>query len=360
MRRALFAIILCLSKVAIAQPSAASQPIAPELAVVFARTGIDISAVRVETPAAATFPLIDAHNHLNANMTAEALIDVMDRAGVEAMVLMPRHYRAPSDGGGASDAQALDYAQRYPGRFIAFVGGQRDDLGPRSSVWRNPGDAYFLLREFDDKLRNADYKGLGEFILVHHAYDVGGGETGGEVHIRVDSGPMRQIATLAAERRIPVLFHAEAEEVPAEQAEALIASFPRTLFIWAHNCGRASAEQTARRLRRFPNLMCDLGHMFNGPRTQGGYGKGWPRKTPWVHLVQDDAGRILPEMKQLFEAFPDRFMIGTDTAHTPFLRHYGYRIAIFRVLLAQLAPEAGRKIGFENARRVFARSAGRD
>ncbi len=101
--------------------------------------------------------------------------------------------------------------------------------------------------------------------------------------------------------------------------------------------------------------MCDLGGVLNGPRTKGGYGKYWPRKTPWIFLVQDDAGRVLPDMKRLFEEFPDRFMIGTDTAHTPYLRSYGYRIAIFRVMLVQLKPEAARKIGFENARRLFKR-----
>lgn len=360
MRKILITIIVCFPTVAFAQASVAPQPFTAELETVFARAGVDLSAVRVETPAAAVFPLIDAHNHLNANIAAETLIGLMDRAGVEAMVLMPRHYRAPSDGGAASDEQALDYAQRYPGRFIAFVGGQRDDLGPRSSVWRDPSHAHFLLREFSNKLASRRYQGLGEFILVHHAYDVGGGETGGEVRMRVDHDLMRRIAALAAERGVAVLFHAEAEENPAKEVEALIAASPRTLFIWAHNCGRAGAEQTAQRLSRLSNLMCDLGHMFNGPRTQGGYGKGWPRKTPWVHPVQDDTGRIVPEMKQLFEAFPDRFMIGTDTAHTPHLRSYEYRIAIFRVMLAQLAPEAARKIGAENARRVFARSGGKD
>jgi predicted TIM-barrel fold metal-dependent hydrolase len=106
--------------------------------------------------------------------------------------------------------------------------------------------------------------------------------------------------------------------------------------------------------------MCDFGSMSNGPRNQGGYGRAWPRKTPWVHQVQDDVGRIPPEMKQLFETFPDRFMIGTDVAHTGQLKTYRYRIDLFRIMLAQLAPEAARKIGAENARRVFARSATRE
>lgn len=101
--------------------------------------------------------------------------------------------------------------------------------------------------------------------------------------------------------------------------------------------------------------MCDLGHMFNGPRTLGGYGKYWPRKTPWIHLVQNDNGSLVPEMKELFESFPDRFLIGTDTAHTPVLRFYEYRIAIFRVFLAQLSAPTARKIGFENAEALFAK-----
>lgn len=358
MHKTLFAIILGFSGAAISQPDAAGQSIAPEVAAIFNRASIDISAVRVEAPAAATLPLIDAHNHLNGNMAAEALIGRMDNAGVEAMVLLPRHYRSSSDGGLASDEQALEYSRRYPGRFIPFIGGQRDDLGPHAI--NNPSNVYFVLREFKAKLEIGDYGGLGEFILVHHAYDVGAGEKGGEVRIQVDHGTMRQVAALAAGQRVPVLFHAEAEEKPAREAEALIGAFPDTLFIWAHACGRASADETARRLQRFPNLMCDLGHMFNGPWTMGGYGKGWPRRTPWVYLVQDDTGRVLPEMKRLFEAFPDRFMIGTDTAHTPYLNSYEHRIAIFRVMLAQLAPEAARMIGAENARRVFMKPAKRE
>jgi len=358
MRRGLVAIALCLLGAATVSPPAASQPVSAELGGILSRTGVEIAAVQIEAPSAATMPLIDAHNHLNANIRAESLIEAMDRAGVESMVLMPRHFRDPKDGGAATDEQGLDYSRRYPGRFIPFVGGQRDDLGPRSI--ENQLNVHFVLRDFSDKLGKGDYRGLGEFILVHHAYDVGGGETGGEVRIPVDHDAMRRVAALAAKQRVPVVFHAEAEERPAREAEALLAAFPNTLFIWAHACGRASADETARRLRSYPNLMCDLGSMYNGPRTQGGYGKEWPRKTPWVHLVQDGAGRILPEMKQLFETFPDRFMIGTDTAHTAYLKFYRYRIDMFRVMLAQLAPEAARKIGAENARRVFASPATRE
>jgi predicted TIM-barrel fold metal-dependent hydrolase len=289
-------------------------------------------------------------------MTEQQLLKRMNGAGIATMALMPRHYGSARAGGRGSDEQALDYAKKHPGRFVAFVGGQREDLLAGSPVWRNKASADALINEFDRKLSTGQFRGLGEFILVHHAYDVGGGEGGSEVRIRADSDLMRRMAALAAKHHVPLVFHAEAEPEPAKQVEALIAAEPKARFVWAHNCGRASAEATAARLERFPNLMCDLGHMFNGPRTEGGYGKRWPRKTPWNFMVQDDAGRVLPEMKRLFETFPDRFMIGTDTAHTPALKAYGYRIAIFRVMLAQLSPDAARKIGAENARRIFARS----
>ncbi len=322
----------------------------------FAKTGVNRSDVKVENTEAAHIPLIDGHNHLNRDIPAETLIEAMDRAGVKRMVLMPRHYKSPGDSGLSSDEQAKDYARKYPGRFIPFIGGQRDDLGPRSRRWNELDTLGSLLAEMKGKLRTGEFFGLGEFILVHHAYEIANtNETGGEVKIRVDSPGMKEIAKLAAQYQVPVLFHAEAEPGVVKEVVRLFESVPHTQFIWAHNCGRSSADRIGKFLSRYPELTCDLGHMFNGPYTQGGYGKYWPRKTPWIHLVQDDDGKIVPEMKALFEMFPDRFVIGTDVAHTPMLIHYEYRIAIFRVMLAQLAVPTARKIGYENAERLFAR-----
>lgn len=358
MRGAIVVIAASLLGVALFPSLATGQGERVDMAGIFGRTGVIRAGVRIETPAAATFPLVDAHNHLNGNISAEQLLEAMDRSGVEAMVLMPRHYRNPGAGGAATDEQALQYSRRYPGRFIPLVGGQRDDLGERGID--RPGNTSTVLRELAAELDRGggEYRGLGEFILVHHAYPpVSDGEAGGEVRIRVDHDAMRRIAALAAKVRLPVVFHAEAEEKPAREAEALFAAYPDTVFVWAHACGRASAADTARRLRAFPNLVCDLGSMSNGPRSLAGYGRQWPRESPWVHQVQDNDGRIVPEMKVLFEEFPDRFMIGSDVAHTGQLKTYRYRMDLFRVMLSQLSLEAARKIGAENARRVFAQAA---
>lgn len=87
----------------------------------------------------------------------------------------------------------------------------------------------------------------------------------------------------------------------------------------------------------FPNLICGLGGMTGEGQTYG-YGTYWPRYTKWIHLIEDGAGRLFPQFRQLYEDFPDRFLIGNDVAHTPGLQTYQARIARFRVLLSQLTP----------------------
>jgi len=300
-----------------------------------------------------TLPIIDVHGHLNGDMRAERLVDLMNRAGVKSMVLMARYYGGKKNGGNGSDQQALEYSTRFPGRFIPFVAGQRGDLGRQHSrAWQEStriGDAF--LDEARDKLARGGFYGLGEFILRHYAYSAFGSQGGDDVDLPVDSYLMHRIAGLAAHHHVPVLFHAEAEPDVLAAVRRLVNSEPGTRFIWAHNCGRTSADEIRKLLTDFPNLMCDLGGM-SAP-TPYGYGTYWPKRTPWMHVIENGFGVLYPEMVALFDDFPDRFMIGTDCAHTPALDTYLARIDRFRKLLTQLKPDTAKKLAYENAERVF-------
>ncbi|MFC1491454.1 amidohydrolase family protein [Nitrospinota bacterium] len=297
--------------------------------------------------------IIDAHNHLNGDLTEDRLLGLMDAAGVKGMVLMARYYKGAFNAGDGTDEQAASYAARHPGRFIPFVAGQRGDLGPRNrQVWEGPSDlGDSFLASARQKLESGAFRGIGEFIIRHYAYSSSGSEGGGGVDLPLDSFLMARIAALGAEFRVPVLIHLEAEPAQVEAMERLLAAHPKTTFIWAHNCGRGSAVAIGEFLSRFPHLMCDLGGMTAD--RQGGYGTFWPRRTPWIHLVEDGTGKLYPEMRKLFERFPRRFMVGTDCAHTPALDTYLSRIERFRVWLSQLTPGAARRIGYENAAELF-------
>jgi hypothetical protein len=109
-------------------------------------------------------------------------------------------------------------------------------------------------------------------------------------------------------------------------------------------------------LARYHNLSCDLGGMPNAPFAP--YGGYWPKKTPWMFLIEDGNGELFPEMKALYEAFPDRFFLGTDPAFTPALRAYTRRIERFRQLLSGLTPETARRLAFQNANELFQKRGG--
>lgn len=306
-------------------------------------------------------PFVDFHTHLQKRVTAEQLVAYMDQARVGRMVLMPLYY---GDGGGAvndgegSDEQALDYAKRFPGRFVPFVGMQRPELVNRSR-WISPDNAAMsLLAETDWKLRSGEYFGMGEFMLRFYPYSTSLGNVAvSDMDHPADSSLMQLFASLSAKYRVPMVIHCEAEPEAAAAMVSLIERNPEATIVWAHNCGRSSAASIRTMLQRYPNLYVDLGLMMNtGPE---GYGSYWPRRTPWMHLIAYPSKQLLPGMHQLFEEFPDRFFVGTDTAHARVYQYYEVGAMRWRIFFEQLTPDTARKIAYENADRQFRRGTER-
>jgi hypothetical protein len=302
-----------------------------------------------------TLPLFDAHNHLQHDQSAEMLIKWMDEAGVRRMALVPRHY---TDDGWATDEMALAFAQRFPDRFAAFIGGQRNDLWQRDAWYR---DSFFL--EAEPKAKSGDFQGLGEFIIVHYGYNRYVSTThqniAGDKRLPLDTPLMNKLFALSETSSLPLLIHAEAEPDMSLQMQRMLQKWPRTRVIWAHNCGRAPAVQVANFLKAFPYLTCDLAGMAVPMPNPFGWGTFNTRAgadyRPDSHVtrIQENDGTINPSMRDLFEQFPDRFLIGTDIAHPFAYSRYGDVITAFRRLLSQLSPETARKIGNDNAERLF-------
>lgn len=309
-------------------------------------------------------PLVDFHTHIQKRAAAEDLIQKMDASNVARLVLMPLYY---GDGGGAindgegSDEQARDYGRRFPDRFVPFVGMQRGELNGREVIRNSTDIGLRLLRQTGEKLASGEFFGMGEFMLRFYPYTTAQGIVAtSDMDYPVDGWFMRQCADLSARYRAPMVFHAEAEPHVADAARRLFEAHPQAVFVWAHNCGRSSAVDIVAMFERYPNLYADLGHMtYSGPGVNS-YGTGWPRRTQWTHLVVDERGNLLPEMKALFERYSGRFTIGTDTAHARVYETYLNRIPRWRYVLGQLSPSAARNLAYGTAERLFRMtSAGR-
>jgi len=302
-----------------------------------------------------TMPLFDAHNHLQYDESAEVLIKWMDEAGVRRMALIPRHYK---DDGRATDEMALAFAQCFPDRFIAFIGGQRSDLWSPSDWYRDS-----FIFEAEPRAKSGQYHGLGEFIILHYGYNKYVSTTSqnnsGDQRLPLTTPLMNHLFELGQKTGLPLLIHAEAEPDMSQQMRRILQDWPKTKVIWAHNCGRAPASQVAEFLKEFPQLTCDLAGMSVPMPNPFGWGTfntsagNDYRPNSHVTRIQENDGTINPSMRDLFEQFPDRFMIGTDIAHTFQYSRYKDVIIAFRRLLSQLSPETARKIGNDNAERLF-------
>jgi Tat protein secretion system quality control protein TatD with DNase activity len=294
------------------------------------------------------FPIIDAHGHIGASFKSTMILELMDKNGVSKQIVMARYYPGPAGNFDlpGDDELALKLAEKYPGRFYPLVGMQRPLL-TGADKWTTPdADVESLIRETERKLASGKFFGIGEFIVRHWAYSSG---RHAEQDNPIYSELMRRFSKLAARYDVPMVIHMEGYPTLVTDFSRLIAENPGTRYVWAHSCGRSKAAVIRNLLSRFPNLFCDLGGMTNVGKH---YGSGWPRMEEFTSLIERD-GVFLPEMKSLYEEFPDRFMVGMDIAHAPAMRSYSRHVRRFRELLEQLSPKARAKIAEQNAIRIY-------
>jgi len=294
-------------------------------------------------------PIVDAHGHLGGSFDWETMVRVMDGNDVTRRTVMARYYPGGPHDLPASDEDALRLAERYPGRFYPLVGMQRPLL-TGSDKWRSPDrETDRLVDETERKLASGKFFGIGELIVRHWAYTAG---RHAEQDNPVYSSFTRRLGALAARFDVPLVIHMEGYPALVADLSRLLAEYPNARFVWAHNCGRSKAAVIREMLSRHPNLFCDLASMTNVGTT--GYGVGWPRMEDFSALIERD-GVLFPDMALLYEAFPDRFMLGMDVAHAPGNnpKNYARRVDRFRRLLGQLKPETARKLAEANAIRIY-------
>jgi len=125
--------------------------------------------------------------------------------------------------------------------------------------------------------------------------------------------------------------------------ERLLEHNPRAHIIWAHagwdNTGYRTPGLCRRLLRAHPNLYMDVKIDPLKP------GKNSP-------LANGASGAIKPEWLQLFQDFPDRFVVGTDQ-HYPEPLPGPQRWEAIVLLLNQLPADLRQKMGMENAARLY-------
>jgi Tat protein secretion system quality control protein TatD with DNase activity len=298
-----------------------------------------------------TGPMIDAHGHLGASFDLNMIIKVMDRNNVSRQTVMARYYPGPTGSGDrpGTDELALELSGKYPGRFFPLVGMQRPEL-TGADKWLNPDAAVeAILNEAEAKLATGRFYGIGEVIVKHFAYSSG---RHAELENPIYSPFMQRLSQLAARFDMPIVIHMEGAPHLVKDFSRLLQENSRVRYVWGQNCGRSKAPVIRTMLENHPNLYGGLGGMTNVGKT--GYGIGWPRMEEYTALIEK-GGILFPEMREIYESFPDRFVIGMDVNHAPGMnpKNYGRRAKRFRELLAHLKPQTAAAFAEGNAIRIF-------
>ncbi|MDI3384505.1 amidohydrolase family protein [Xenophilus aerolatus] len=266
-----------------------------------------------------TGPIFDTHLHYNEEAwngdagpfpPAEALAR-MQRNGVRAIVGNSR----PNEG--TRTLAALRETREAGVTVVPFVRLYRT-RADYTNWFRDESIHEMVLAELARGTASGPYRGIGEFHLYESANA---------------NGPVaKKLMALAEQRQLAVLAHVDDEAV-----DLLMAHTPSkgrdTRLIWAHTgIGGAPVARVRQMMERYPKLMGELS-----------YRPG----------LTCDAGRLCGEWRALIEAFPDRFLVGSDTWINQRWSSYDEIMRGYRTWLGDLPPALARRVAWDNAAQVF-------
>jgi hypothetical protein len=270
--------------------------------------GIIFAMLLSVVPAAATaasepLPLFDAHLHYNwepvAHFSLQQVLALLRQHKISGILATSR----PNDG-----TRALVEAKPPDLWVVPFIRPYR--VRADIQTWMDDPTIQELI---ETEYRHGYYAGIGEFHLSGSA---------------AATPWVKRTVDFAVQKNL--YLHAHADDAALE---ILFAHNQKARIIWAHTGFSTPPEKIAAYLERYPALWCELSYRYG----------------------ITDGDRLTPEWKRLFERYPDRFLLGSDTWTNERWDSYGSIIAEYRRWLAQLPRDVAEKIAFRNAQQLFQR-----
>lgn len=163
----------------------------------------------------------------------------------------------------------------------------------------------------DTNLAKNEYRAIGEF----HAY-------GDDIETDV----LQHLIAMAKKHKLLLHAHSDAEAI-----DKIFETNPDAYVLWAHS-GFDRPEAVKKLLAKHKNLWADLAF-----RTD-----------------QESGGKVSPEWLEVFKAFPDRVMVGTDTFAPERWFYVGPHAEFSRGWLSSLPEDLAEKIAYRNAEAMLA------
>ncbi len=252
--------------------------------------------------AAEPLPLFDAHLHYNVEAAQgpyplEHVLKLFRDNRITGILANSR----PNDG-----TRALYEAKPKDLWVVPFI--RPYIVQPDRHTWFNDPKIFALI---EAEHRRGYYRGIGEFHLF-------GKDAKTEwVKKTVDFAVAHDL-----------VLHAHSDD---EAVDILFAHNPKVKIVWAHSGFSTAPETIGKYLRKYPKLWGELSYRYDV--TEG--------------------GKLKPAWRRLFEEYPDRFVVGSDTWVNERWGQYAGIMNGYRDWLAELPKDVAEKIAWRNAERLF-------
>lgn len=168
-----------------------------------------------------------------------------------------------------------------------------------------------VIDYLEDRLGRFEYEAIGEF----HAF-------GGDIQTDV----IQRMIELARERNLLLHHHGDREAL-----DLIFQSWPDARVLWAHS-GFYRPDEVADALATYPRLWADLAYRTDMAGASG-------VTDPW---------------RDVFTAYPERFMVGSDTFAPERWYYVGPHAEYSRNWLSALPRDIALKIAYQNAEAMLA------
>lgn len=279
------------------------RPCRAAFAVLAAALFVAVAAHRADAAEPAPMPIFDAHLHYNwepkPHLPLDQVLELFRQQQVTGILATSR----PNDG-----TRALYEARSEALWVVPFIRPYRVRADIQN--WMNDASIQELI---ESEYKRGFYMGIGEFHLSGR-----------------DAATDWVKRTVDFAARHDLYLHAHADD---EALEILYGHDPRARIIWAHTGFSTPPEKVEAYLKSHAGLWCELSY-------RSGITAG---------------GKLTAEWRSLFERYPERFLLGSDTWIDPRWDSYAAIMAEYRGWLAQLPREIAEKIAYKNAETLFRR-----
>jgi len=250
-----------------------------------------------------TVPVFDAHLHYNwepvAHLPLETVLTLLRKNKVTGILATSR----PNDG-----TRALYEARSKELWVVPFIRPYR--VRADIQTWMSdPLTEELIATEF----KRGYYRGIGEFHLTGR---------------NAAAPQVKKTVEFAVKHNL--YLHAHADD---EALEILYQHSPKARIIWAHTGFSTEPAKVESYLQRYPELWCELSYRYG--------------------ITEN--GKLSTEWRRLFEKYPERFLVGSDTWVNERWDNYSSIMAAYRGWLAQLPSDVAEMIAFRNGERLFGR-----